>query len=154
MKKCKIKDCNKTHAALGYCQKHYCQIKKHGKIHRTMYDPNEIIIKKDYAEIVLYNKDMVQIAKAIIDIEDIDKTKKYNRQLKFMAFEKKHKVSLRNVGPNLVAYNPEIEKIKCPDKNRTIKRSTCLDYSGDNSDTCKTCGQFKKTRDLLLGEKL
>ncbi|HBD95259.1 MAG TPA: hypothetical protein DC057_13920 [Spirochaetia bacterium] len=63
---------------LIYCQKHYYQMKNHGKIlQRTKYDKNEINICDDYAEIFLYNKNNIVIAKTLIDIEDVDKTIKF-----------------------------------------------------------------------------
>ena len=34
------------------CRKHYLQMYKHGEIKRTKYDPNEIIVHEDYAEII------------------------------------------------------------------------------------------------------
>ena len=49
---------------------------------RTKFDPNEIILRDDYAEIVLYDKRNQEKARAIIDIEDIDtitSTKWYRR---------------------------------------------------------------------------
>lgn len=50
--------------------------KKTGK-NRTRKDPNEIIIHEDYAEILLYNDKGVEVARTKIDIEDIEKVKKY-----------------------------------------------------------------------------
>ena len=77
MKICCIEGCNNKVKAKGYCNKHYIQIRKYGKIkERTIYDPNEIIIHTDYAEIILYDKDCEEIAKAIIDLDDIEKCKK------------------------------------------------------------------------------
>jgi len=60
------------------CNKHYTQMQNHNKIFiKTIYDPNEIIIHDDYAEIVLYNKQCKEIARTKIDIEDIEKLKQY-----------------------------------------------------------------------------
>lgn len=44
---------------------------------RTIYDPNEIIIKDNIAEIVLYNKKCEEVARAIVDVEDVAKIKKH-----------------------------------------------------------------------------
>jgi len=45
---CSVDNCDSKHYANGYCQRHYQQIKIHGKIitlvKRTPYDPNEFII--------------------------------------------------------------------------------------------------------------
>lgn len=58
------------------CRKHYIQISRYGKIYkRTIYDPNEIIIYNDYAEIVLYDKKCNEKGRTKIDIEDVEKCK-------------------------------------------------------------------------------
>ena len=44
---------------------------------RNRLDPNEIVIYKDYAEIILYDKNNNEKARAIIDIDDINKVKVY-----------------------------------------------------------------------------
>ena len=78
MKICKVEGCDRKHRAKGYCPKHYLQVWKHGKIlKRTMYDPNETIVKGDMVEIVLYNRKSIEIARTIIDSEDAKKTKSH-----------------------------------------------------------------------------
>lgn len=61
------------------CNKHYRQIKKHGRIidtsPRTIYDKNKIIICEDIAYIELYDNQFNVIAKAIIDAEDVGRVK-------------------------------------------------------------------------------
>jgi hypothetical protein len=77
---CKVKDCNTACHGLGYCCKHYIQIYRYGHIlERTRFDSNEIIIdkKNNCAYICLYNNKQQEIARAIIDLEDIDKVRKY-----------------------------------------------------------------------------
>ena len=44
---------------------------------RNQYDPNEIIIRGDIAEIVLYDKQCNEKARTIIDAEDVEKIKGY-----------------------------------------------------------------------------
>ena len=81
MKKCVVCGREYKSGTTGYnmCNKHYKQFKKYNKVldtnPRTMYDPNEIIEHDDYAEIVLYNRDCIEIARALIDIEDVEKVK-------------------------------------------------------------------------------
>lgn len=80
MKKCKIEKCEKRHYARGYCQKHYDQIRLYGEIgKRTIYTPNEIFIKDDYAEVILYTggSNPVERARTIIDLDDVEKIKPY-----------------------------------------------------------------------------
>lgn len=81
-KTCSVEGCENKYYKKGYCSKHYSQVRKHGHIlERTRYDPNEIIEYDDYAEIVLYDKQCKEIARAIIDLDDVDKVKQYKWHL-------------------------------------------------------------------------
>ena len=86
MKKCKVEGCNSKHRARGYCNKHYKQFMKYGEIKRTKYDPNEIIVHEDYAEIVIYNQKCEEVARTLIDIDDVDKIKNYKWCLKAQGY--------------------------------------------------------------------
>ncbi len=82
MKDCKINGCNKNCHSNGYCQKHYTQMRQHGRIlKRTIYDKNKIIIHLNYAEIEIYNKKCEPIAYTKIDLEDVKKVKDYKWKL-------------------------------------------------------------------------
>lgn len=77
-KTCSVEGCSNKYHAKGYCQKHYWQMKNYGHIlERTTHDPNEIIEYEDYAEIVLYDKQHNEVARTIIDLEDVEKIKNY-----------------------------------------------------------------------------
>lgn len=54
---------------------------RHGCIIRTKYDSNTINIRKDFAEIHLYNNHGEHIETTIIDIEDVELCKKYKWSL-------------------------------------------------------------------------
>jgi len=59
------------------CGKHYLQMHRHGRIfNRTRKDKNEIVIKDDYAEIILYNMHGNETCRTLIDIEDIERVSK------------------------------------------------------------------------------
>lgn len=79
---------------IALCNKHYMQMLRNGKIKQhSRNDPNDIIVKKDHAEIVLYNKNGDESARALIDIEDIEKV----RQFKWYTHNKrKYVVSINN----------------------------------------------------------
>ena len=84
MKICKVEGCSNKHLAKGYCAKHYRQMRVYGKITsvgRTIYDPNEIIIHDDYAELLLYNRKCEEIGRSILDLDDVDKIKEYKWRL-------------------------------------------------------------------------
>jgi len=52
--------------------------------------------------------------------------------------------------------SPENEKIKCSGCQKKIKRSVCLDWSGESPtkyEECQGCENFASTRKLLLPEK-
>lgn len=77
-KVCKVEECNNIIKTKGYCSRHYQQIKTHGKIlERTRLDRNEIIMHGNYAEVILYNNECKEVARALIDIEDIELVKSY-----------------------------------------------------------------------------
>ena len=76
--KCNIEGCGNKVKAKGMCCKHYAQFKRHGCIlKRTTRDLNEIIEHEDCAEMVLYDKNGNEVARTIIDLEDVDKVKIY-----------------------------------------------------------------------------
>ena len=61
-----------------YCKRHYLQMFRHGKIFEsTIYDRNEIIIKDNYAIIIIKNIKQEPIAESIIDLDDVEKIKQY-----------------------------------------------------------------------------
>ena len=65
------------------CPKHISQWYRYKKfLKETIYDNNEYIIHEDFAEILLKNKNCEIVGKAIIDLEDVDKCKKYKWHLK------------------------------------------------------------------------
>ena len=60
------------------CPKHITHLYIYKKfLKETIYEPNEYIIHKDCAEIVLKNKNHEDVGHAIIDLEDVDKCKQY-----------------------------------------------------------------------------
>lgn len=78
MKICSVEGCNCKTAnnSVEWCSKHYMQIRKYGKIlSETIFDKNKIVVKDEYAEIILKNNKLVEVARALIDIDDIDKVK-------------------------------------------------------------------------------
>jgi hypothetical protein len=78
VKLCKVVGCNEKVRAKHYCNRHYIQLRVYGKIlERTLKDLNEIIIHDDFAEIILYNKDNIEVAQALIDVDDVDKVKDF-----------------------------------------------------------------------------
>ena len=74
---CTVEGCDKKVQAKGLCSKHYSQVRKYGKIleysHRDPY--NHIELFEDHAEIFLINIKNEVCAKALIDLDDVDKVK-------------------------------------------------------------------------------
>jgi hypothetical protein len=70
-------DCDEVSSYLGgmvLCTKHKLQYKRHGRFfNRTYKDKNEIINYDNHAEIILTNKSMEIIARALISKEDVEK---------------------------------------------------------------------------------
>lgn len=75
--KCKVDGCNTKIKSRGYCERHYKQVMLFGHIKRTMNDPNEIVIKDDHAEVILYDSFGIEKTRTLIDIEDINLIKQY-----------------------------------------------------------------------------
>jgi hypothetical protein len=95
VKICKVDGCNDKHYAKGYCSKHYSQWQRYGNIlNRTKYDSNEIILHDDYAEIVIYNNECKEVAKVLIDLEDVERCKKYKWCLKGNGYVHNGKIHL------------------------------------------------------------
>jgi hypothetical protein len=59
------------------CNKHKLQVQRYGGIKRTKFDPNEIIIHDNYAEVCLYNKFGEEIDRTKISLCDIDIVSEY-----------------------------------------------------------------------------
>lgn len=79
---CIVVGCGRGHHGKGYCFKHYNQFRTHGKIlPRTHLTPNEITIKKDHAEIALYDIYNDERARAWIDLEDVERCQRYKWHL-------------------------------------------------------------------------
>lgn len=80
-KKCCI--CGGKYHAKGYCEKHYLQMKRHGKIlDRTIYDKNEWKMYDDYAECVTYDKYGNNNGLVKVDLEDFEKLRDYKVYLR------------------------------------------------------------------------
>ena len=75
--------------------------------------------------------------------------KMQDRHLRMIRFEKDFKLSLKDVGPEMIGYRPELEVLKCPDQEKEITRSDCLDYSGTQTETCQSCENFGVTKNLI-----
>lgn len=80
---CSVEGCNNKVVAKGLCSKHYTQMRRFGKILKYSYrdKQNYIEILDDHAEIYLINKDNEIAAKALIDLDDVDKIKEYKWHL-------------------------------------------------------------------------
>lgn len=79
MKTCKISNCNKKHAAKGYCVNHYYQLKRRGKIlERTKYTPNAVTFINDkISAMSLYNIKCEKTSETIISNQDIERCLKH-----------------------------------------------------------------------------
>jgi len=82
---CKVEWCtNKPNpSGKGYCRRHYDQIRKYGRIlpKRTKSNPNDVILLDDHAEIVLRDAKGRETARALIDLEDVERVRKHKWSL-------------------------------------------------------------------------
>ena len=92
-KVCSVDNCNSKHHGLGYCVKHYTQYRNHGKIlQRTRFEPNNIWIFEDYAQISLYDRNGNYVNYTKIDLEDVNRCKKYKWGLRGTGYVRTTKV--------------------------------------------------------------
>ena len=138
---CSVDNCNNTsenttvyteNCKFGrdLCERHYNQMLRLGKIlKRTRYDPNEIVKYDDYAEVVLYNNDGIEVARTKIDLEDIKKIKefKWYRDDKGYAFNGTENRKMHRVILDLVKYRDS--KIKVDHINGDPLDNSCLLYT-------------------------
>ena len=78
--KCSCEWCDNTDIyskKLCLCHKHYQQMKRHGKLFKTIYDPNDIICHETYSEIIIRNKSGEEISRSKIDNEYVDIVSEY-----------------------------------------------------------------------------
>ena len=63
---------------INYCPKHLTQHYRYGNtLDKTIYDRNDYVVHEDCVEIILYDKNCIESGRAIIDIEDMERCKKY-----------------------------------------------------------------------------
>ena len=140
MKLCRVEGCECKTKTRNYCTKHYTQILRYGKVlNRTRFDSNEIIIKKEIAEIILYNKKCKEIARATIDTEDIKKIKKHKWYL-----------SKGYVGTNLNKQSVCIQHIIMDIKPN---KSVCIDHENHNpldntKNNLRVCTQAENNKNV------
>ncbi len=77
MCECSVENCHNKVMAKGLCSKHYSQLRRYGKIFKysSRDKTNYIEILEDHAEIFLIDKNNEICAKALIDLDDVDKVK-------------------------------------------------------------------------------
>lgn len=80
MCECSVENCHNKVMAKGLCSKHYSQLRRYGKIFKysSRDKTNHIEILEDHAEIFLIDKNNEICAKALIDLDDVDKVKILN----------------------------------------------------------------------------
>jgi hypothetical protein len=59
------------------CDRHYMQLKTHGKIFEDEYKVNKIILYDSYAEVVIYDISRNEKCRAIVDLDDVERIKNY-----------------------------------------------------------------------------
>lgn len=84
MRKCEVDECKRTKygrfngMGIVLCRRHWDHKRKYGKILiRTRSTPNQVVIKDNKVEIILYYKNHEERGRAVIDIQDMKKVEKY-----------------------------------------------------------------------------
>ncbi len=81
-KTCKCDWCDVKVIRAEYCNRHYQQMKKWGEVRFSRGDKNEYILHDEYAEVKLYDNDLKEKARAIIDLDDVERCKEYKWTLR------------------------------------------------------------------------
>ena len=71
---CKIRKIKDNYFCPKHCTRWYRHSDMNGK---SIYDSNDYELFDDHAEIILRNKECDEIARTIIDLEDVDRCKQY-----------------------------------------------------------------------------
>jgi hypothetical protein len=73
MRLCSVENCDNKYFGNGYCNKHYTQVRKYGRIistnQRSQKDPNEIIIDGNVCRIKTYDINGTEVAEIITDVK-------------------------------------------------------------------------------------
>jgi hypothetical protein len=132
VEKCEVVNClslskvykNKK-SGMFLCNKHKQQFNKLGRIQeRTIHDPNEIIDCIKYSEVILYNVKGIEIARALIDTEDIEIVSKCKWYLNSngYAYTNNEKLSLHR----FILGNPKNKQVDHINGNRLDNRKINL----------------------------
>lgn len=182
MRICTIEGCGRKHEARGFCAPHYQQYKKYGKIihteidgaangscvkhsrqirqmrqpgrilKRTQNDPNEIIISGDIAYVVLYGVYGEERARAIIDIEVVEKIKKYKWSLAKAGYVQAHlNAGIIYIHHVVMGILPNMEKyIDHRDENKLNNCKSNLRFC-TNSENMRNRGKQKNNKSGYKG---
>lgn len=78
---CSVNECNNKSHCKGYCERHYRQMLRYGKIiisgNRSNKDPNEFIIDGEICWVILYNQKGIEVARAKFDTKYYEDLKDY-----------------------------------------------------------------------------
>jgi hypothetical protein len=108
----------------SYCFKHYVMFRRYGYILKfTRFSPNELIIKKNYCEVILRDNNCNIVGKSKIDLYDIENIKKYkwynSEGYAKTTIKYKNKKYIRKMN-KLILNNFLINKIFCIKKNNYV----------------------------------
>ena len=119
-------------------------------------EPNEIIIKDNIAEVLLYNNKNKESARAIIDAEDVDKVEKFKWHLdsygyvqaSFKRREKKHPTRMHHIVMGIKS-NKRI-RIDHKDRNPLNNKKTNLRFCTHGENNLNT-GKYKNNTSGFIG---
>ena len=110
---------------------------------RTIYDPNEIVIYDDYAEIIIYNKHCEEITRTKIDIDDVDRVKNYKWSLSSSGYidNIKTRISLHRFIMNC----PEGKVVDHINRDKLDNRKCNLRICSQSQNSMNKCKQSNNT---------
>jgi len=120
------------------------------------------IMKRLFKAIEGVDKPDMEVITAIQRQMEINIKRVHAHVAMFVTSEKNNRAKTRwermnlqdDTAVDLLLGDPEVDKVKCPERDDLITRAECLDYSGKHSlDDCKGCEIGTATKDKLLGAK-
>jgi len=85
--RCKAESCMNKIRSIGYCSRHYHQMRKHGCILKaTRFDPNKIVIHDFFSEIILFDKNQKEVGRATVDTHGLEIIKKHKWCITFYGY--------------------------------------------------------------------
>lgn len=143
---CKVPGCPHEHEAHGYCNGHYIQWRKFGKIKRNklMRDPNRFVRDGDFYKIELLNAEGNLVGEALIDVEDYEKCKEIKWHLGAQGYAQniRKRIKLQHLvwGEKVLLDHKDRNRLDCRKSN--LRPCTMVENNQNQGLSCKNTSGY------------